>query len=118
MQKAVVYKHPWGISIEENPLRKINSNEVLVRIRATGICGTDLSIISGKYHAKPQVILGHESAGEFDTDIKGALNYGLHAIHISSQYINVPANHGEFYIVKDLKEVPNLINDIQKELAV
>ncbi len=38
-------------------------DEVIVEVRATGICGTDLSIISGEYLARPQVIIGHESAG-------------------------------------------------------
>lgn len=74
MQKAVIYKKPWDISIEESPLPQIRSNEVLVRIRATGICGTDLGIISGKYKAKTNVILGHESAGEVvdvGSDVKG-----------------------------------------------
>ncbi|MFC5489567.1 zinc-dependent alcohol dehydrogenase [Dokdonella soli] len=37
---------------------------MLVRIRATGICGTDLGIVRGEYQARPGVVLGHESAGE------------------------------------------------------
>lgn len=62
--KAIVYNNPWDIRIEEKEEPAIIlPDEVIVEIRATGICGTDLSIISGEYLARPQVIIGHESAG-------------------------------------------------------
>ncbi|WP_326055227.1 zinc-dependent alcohol dehydrogenase [Paenibacillus ehimensis] len=62
---SLVYRSAWDVSLEERPVPdRIKDNQVLVRIRATGICGTDLGIISGKYHAKPSTILGHEPAGE------------------------------------------------------
>ncbi|MEF2072549.1 alcohol dehydrogenase catalytic domain-containing protein [Consotaella aegiceratis] len=38
-------------------------DEVVVEIHATGICGTDIAILSGAYHARTGVVLGHESAG-------------------------------------------------------
>ena len=38
--------------------------EVKVRIRATGVCHTDLSVINGVLPANPPVVLGHEGAGE------------------------------------------------------
>ncbi|MGX5556813.1 zinc-dependent alcohol dehydrogenase [Bacillus cereus] len=63
--KAIVYNSEWDIKLEERPVPIITkSNQVLVKIKATGICGTDLGIISGKYQASTSVILGHESAGE------------------------------------------------------
>lgn len=62
--KAIVYNNPWDISIQEREEPAITlPDEVIVEVRATGICGTDLSIISGEYLARPQVIIGHESAG-------------------------------------------------------
>jgi 2-desacetyl-2-hydroxyethyl bacteriochlorophyllide A dehydrogenase len=62
--KAIVYNNPWDIRLEEKEEPAIvQPDEVIVEIRATGICGTDLSIISGEYLARPQVIIGHESAG-------------------------------------------------------
>ncbi|MGF7031562.1 threonine dehydrogenase-like Zn-dependent dehydrogenase [Paenibacillus mucilaginosus] len=62
---SLIYKSEWDIALEDRPIPQIQSqHQVLVRIRATGICGTDLGIISGKYHAKPSIILGHESAGD------------------------------------------------------
>lgn len=62
--KAIVYNNPWDIRVEEREEPSITlPDEVIVEVRATGICGTDLSIISGEYMARPQVIIGHESAG-------------------------------------------------------
>ncbi|WP_433942859.1 zinc-dependent alcohol dehydrogenase [Paenibacillus sp. SN-8-1] len=62
---ALVYKSAWDVALEERPVPEITrDNQVLVRIHATGVCGTDLGIVSGRYHASSSIILGHESAGE------------------------------------------------------
>jgi len=62
--KAIVYSGAWDIDIQDRAEPEITlPDEVIVEIKATGICGTDLSIISGEYMAKPSVIIGHESAG-------------------------------------------------------
>jgi threonine dehydrogenase-like Zn-dependent dehydrogenase len=62
--KAIVYSGAWDIDIQDKAEPEITlPDEVIVEIKATGICGTDLSIISGEYSAKPNVIIGHESAG-------------------------------------------------------
>lgn len=62
--QAIVYNGPWNIQLEEREEPAIIlPDEVIVEIRATGICGTDLSIISGEYNAREKVIIGHESAG-------------------------------------------------------
>jgi threonine dehydrogenase-like Zn-dependent dehydrogenase len=63
--KTIVYNAPWQVSLEDKPEPKYPGyNEVVVKVRSTGICGTDLGIISGQYHAKPSIVLGHESAGD------------------------------------------------------
>ncbi len=55
---ALVYKSAWDVALEERPVPEITrDNQVLVRIRATGVCGTDLGIVSGKYHAVPISVL-------------------------------------------------------------
>jgi L-iditol 2-dehydrogenase len=38
-------------------------NDVLLRINAAGICGTDLHIQEDRFHYVPPVILGHEFSG-------------------------------------------------------
>ncbi|MDJ1158079.1 alcohol dehydrogenase catalytic domain-containing protein [Chelatococcus sp. SYSU_G07232] len=62
--KAFVYRGPWRAAIEEWPEPGIARDEdVLVAIRATGICGTDVGIVAGHYVASAPVVLGHETAG-------------------------------------------------------
>ena len=36
---------------------------VVVRIRQTGVCGTDRGVLVGKFAAEPGVVMGHESIG-------------------------------------------------------
>jgi len=40
-----------------------DSGEVLIRTKAVGICGTDLSIYRGEWPVKLPMIMGHEAAG-------------------------------------------------------
>ncbi|HEY0017957.1 MAG TPA: alcohol dehydrogenase catalytic domain-containing protein [Longimicrobium sp.] len=63
--RGLVYEGPWKVGLAECPAPGApTGGEVLVRIAATGICGTDLGIIMGACEAKVPVVLGHESAGE------------------------------------------------------
>ena len=41
----------------------VNSDDVLIRITAAGICGTDMHIYHDMFKSYPPVILGHEFAG-------------------------------------------------------
>ena len=38
--------------------------QVLIRVKAAGICGTDLDIYHDEFNTVPPVVLGHEVAGE------------------------------------------------------
>lgn len=66
MKSAVFYgKH--DIKIEDRELREINENELLVKVKACGICGTDIHIFNGEEGSAtvtPPIILGHEYSGE------------------------------------------------------
>jgi len=44
-------------------LEEPGDNEALVRIVATGICGTDLHAMGGHFPTPAGVILGHEGGG-------------------------------------------------------
>lgn len=49
------------------PAPSPGAGQVTVRVRAIGVCGTDIHIISGKYDlAQPPLVLGHEIAGEIE----------------------------------------------------
>lgn len=59
--KAAFIAGKGSIEIREVPTPGIGPNELLVRMRACGICGTDLEKVHGDYITPP--ILGHEVAG-------------------------------------------------------
>ncbi|RXZ84811.1 NAD(P)-dependent alcohol dehydrogenase [Paenibacillaceae bacterium] len=66
--KAAVMNKTREITIEERPVPEIGGNEVLVKIMAVGICGSDIHYYEhgriGRYVVEKPIILGHECAGE------------------------------------------------------
>ena len=56
-----------GLSFQEVPEPEIRPDEVLIRVRKAGICGTDLHIYDwdewSQSRVKPPLILGHEFMG-------------------------------------------------------
>ena len=68
--RAAVYHGPRDIRVEDVDIPRIGEDEMLVRVRACGICGSDLHIYRlGLFEglARPAgggLVLGHELAGE------------------------------------------------------
>ncbi|MBI3115374.1 MAG: alcohol dehydrogenase catalytic domain-containing protein [Candidatus Kerfeldbacteria bacterium] len=62
--KAAVFRGKGKIAIENVPKPHIGEDEILLKIRAVGICGTDLHIYHGGTDVKPGTIIGHEFSGE------------------------------------------------------
>ncbi len=60
--QAVVYRGINHVRVEELAVPRIGPGEVLLRVAACGICGTDLKKIHTGSHAGPRVF-GHETAG-------------------------------------------------------
>jgi len=60
--RAGVYRGKGRVVVEEVPIPEIRDGEVLFRVAACGICGTDIKKIHHGFVAPPQ-ILGHELAG-------------------------------------------------------
>ena len=67
MLAAVFHKNKTNggeIQLEEVKVPQITkSDQVLIEVKACGICGTDLKIIEGGHPAKDNIILGHEFVG-------------------------------------------------------
>ena len=61
--KALVFRGPDRIGIEEVPIPRPGPGEAVVRVTLTTICGTDLHILKGEYPVKPGLIIGHEPVG-------------------------------------------------------
>ena len=63
--KAVVCENPGELRVVERPAPYPKDDEILIRIRRVGLCGTDYHIFAGRHPflAYPRV-MGHELAGE------------------------------------------------------
>lgn len=66
--KAAVFRSKGDIRVDVNyPTPKVNEYQGLLRVKACGVCGTDVHIHAGAQgttDCNPPVILGHEFAGE------------------------------------------------------
>lgn len=61
---AAPYAQSRPLRIEELELAPPGRDEVLVRVRAAGLCHSDLSVIDGNRIRPVPMVLGHEAAGE------------------------------------------------------
>jgi L-iditol 2-dehydrogenase len=60
--RAGVYREKGIVRVEEVPVPEVGDGEVLIKVAACGICGTDIKKIFHAFVEPPQ-ILGHELAG-------------------------------------------------------
>jgi len=63
--KAVVVHRPHDVRVEDVPDPEVGPKDVLVKVGACGICGTDIHIIDGEFPPTTYpLIIGHEFGGE------------------------------------------------------
>ena len=63
--RAVIVERPGVVRVDDVPEPEAAPGEVVVRVGACGICGTDVHIVDGEFPpAKYPVIPGHELGGE------------------------------------------------------
>ena len=63
--KALLLKEYMKLEMAEMPLPEIGPDDVLVRVRACGICGSDVHGMDGKTGRRiPPIVMGHEASGE------------------------------------------------------
>jgi len=60
--KAAVIREANDVRVESVPIPKIGRKEILVKMMACGVCGTDIEKMRGEFITPP--VLGHEAAGE------------------------------------------------------
>ncbi len=67
MMKAAVLKRPFEVVIEDRPVPEVGPDEVLIKVMAVGVCGSDVHYYEtgriGRYVVEKPIILGHECAG-------------------------------------------------------
>lgn len=66
MKAAVVTRLGAPLDIREVPVPEVGAGQVLIRVRASGVCHTDLHAATGDWPVKPNppFIPGHEGVGE------------------------------------------------------
>ncbi|MCD6318308.1 alcohol dehydrogenase catalytic domain-containing protein, partial [Candidatus Aerophobetes bacterium] len=77
MKAALFYGKKEDIRLKEIDIPKIAEDEVLIKVKACGICGSDArSYFNGAHERyKAPVILGHEVAGEISKIGKDVNNF-------------------------------------------
>ena len=64
MKQAVLVK-PESFEIREVPIPEITDDQALIRVRAVGICGSDIHAYYGKHpFISCPIVMGHEAAGD------------------------------------------------------
>lgn len=64
--KAAVYHGKQDLRVEEVAQKEVKDNEVLIRVKYCGVCGTDIHIFNGdggSFEVTPPLIPGHEFSG-------------------------------------------------------
>ena len=68
------------VTVRQIPEPEPGPGEALIRVKAAGICGTDLHIYHDEFKTLPPVVLGHEVAGEV-----AALGAGVEGVRIGER---------------------------------
>ncbi len=62
--RAVTFQAPGVVSVEDRPEPELlDPEDAIVRIEATGVCGSDLHIFHGRVQVEPGFTIGHEYVG-------------------------------------------------------
>mgnify|MGYP000067693593 CR=1 FL=1 len=91
--KAVVAHDLNKYAVEEVTIDAPKAGEVLVKIKATGICHSDLSVINGTIPVPFPMVLGHEGAGVVEALGEGVTNVEV-GDHVTLSFV---PNCGECY---------------------
>ena len=74
--KALVFKDVGNLVLEEIPIPHVKDpDDVVIKIESVGVCGSDVKIVEGKHHFKPNTVLGHEFCGKI-------VEVGTHVNHM------------------------------------
>lgn len=75
--KAVILYGPGNMEVKEVPNVKPKKDEVLIKVKNCGVCGTDISLFKGNYPGNYPVIIGHEFSGEVTQVGKNVSNINI-----------------------------------------
>jgi Zn-dependent alcohol dehydrogenase len=88
MKAAVLHQVHDAMAIEDFEMPKISPDEVLIKVKACGVCHTDYKVIEGRIHSRLPAIIGHEVSGsieEVGAGQRGAFKAG-DAVIVGTRY--------------------------------
>jgi Zn-dependent alcohol dehydrogenase len=88
MKAAVLHNLHEPMTIEDFQLPAISADEVLIKVKACGVCHTDYKVIEGRIQTRVPAIIGHEVSGtieEVGAGQRGAFKPG-DAIIVGTRY--------------------------------
>ncbi len=77
MMKALVVEKPHHAVVKEIPIPEVGKGEIRIKVKMSGICGTDIHIYRGEYLGSYPVIPGHEFSGIVDAVGEGVTRFSL-----------------------------------------
>src|SRR5437588_5502696 len=103
---AVLHAAQTSLTVETVLADGLRRNDVLVRLKAAGLCHTDLEVVTGSLRYPMPIVLGHEAAG-----IVAAVGPEAHGVSVGDRVVvsgNPPcapcfyfASHPPFMFVRD-----------------
>jgi threonine 3-dehydrogenase len=81
MRALVKREATEGIWMEDVPIPEVRTNEVLIKVEKTAICGTDVHIYNwdewSQRTIKPGMVIGHEFVGKIVEVGEGVTGYSV-----------------------------------------
>ncbi len=76
--KALVHTQPYKFEFKDVPQPRPGDEEILVRVKAVGICGSDVHGYTGQTGRRiPPIIMGHEASGVVEAIGRNARNVAV-----------------------------------------
>ena len=85
IQAAILWEQGAALSVEEAELEAPRAGEILVEVKAAGVCHSDLHPARGDWPARTPLVLGHEGAGIVREVGEGVLPFHRFAALVKDQ---------------------------------
>jgi len=84
--RALIYQGPWTMTLEQVPEPVAGAGEVLIDVKAVGICGSDVHGYTGSTGRRiPPMIMGHEFGG-----VISAVGAGVTSAKVGDEVVATP----------------------------
>lgn len=104
--KAAQIARPGEAKVIQSDIPAPGPDDVLIKVCAAGICGTDLHIFKGEYEAEYPIIPGHEFSGEI-----AAVGANVHNFRVGDRVTadpNIPCNRCSYCQRNEPNQCKNL----------